>query len=194
MLMFKRLLIIFVILALTVVYSIYQKNSLESQLVSSKPATASILSKLPHAQFETLEGEPFALHEYYEKERIGLLVIHFWGTWCGPCEAELPDLLSFIRRFEDRPEVKFLLVAVNDDLNKVKKHIRGLPIPKGSVTWLLDTNNAHREKFGTTRVPETFVFSSDKMVLRKYIGPQEWNKTLFFQTFDEFLQISTHKL
>lgn len=194
MLMFKRLLIIFVILALTVVYSIYQKNSLESQLVSSKPATASILSKLPRAQFETLEGEPFALHEYYEKERIGLLVIHFWGTWCGPCEAELPDLLSFIRRFEDRLEVKFLLVAVNDDLNKVKKHIRGLPIPKGSVTWLLDTNNAHREKFGTTRVPETFVFSSDKMVLRKYIGPQEWNKTLFFQTFDEFLQISTHKL
>lgn len=192
--MFYRILIILVILTLTVVYSTYQKKSLESQLVTDSRRSTSILKKLPAAEFTTLEGEPFSLHGFYEKERISLLVVHFWGTWCAPCEAELPDLLSFMRRFEDKPEVKFLLVAVNDDLIKVKKHIKNLALPKASITWVLDSKNDHREKFGTTRVPETYVFSSDKMTLRKYVGPQEWNKGLFFRSFDEFLQISTSKL
>jgi cytochrome c biogenesis protein CcmG, thiol:disulfide interchange protein DsbE len=116
------------------------------------------------------------------------------GTWCAPCEAELPDLLALIKRYEDRPGVKFLLVATNDEVFKVQKHLKTLAIPKSSIYWLIDNKNVHRDQYGTTRVPETFVFSSDKTTLRKYVGPQEWNKTMFFQSFDEFLQISDRKL
>lgn len=189
--MLTRLLIIFLILGGTIFYAFYQKGSLESQLSGS---SASILSKLPVTEFSTLEGQPFKLEELYQNERVELLVVHFWGTWCAPCEAELPDLLSFIKRFEDRPGVRFLLVAVNDDLVKVKKHIKGLGLPRSSLVWLMDNGNVHRDIFGTTRVPETYVFSSDKVTLRKYLGPQEWNKPLFFKAFDEFLQISQHKM
>ena len=189
--MLNRILIIFVIIAATIGYAVYQKKSLETQLVTRPDA---ILAKLPQGVFQTLEGEPFNVHEFYEKERVELLVVHYWGTWCAPCEAELPDLLSFIKRFEGRPGVKFLLVAVNDEAVKVKKHLKTLGIPKSSIHWLLDNANIHRDVYGSTRVPETFVFSSDKTTLRKYMGPQEWNKTMFFQTFDEFLQISTRKL
>jgi len=189
--MLNRILIILIIIAATVAYSIYQKKSLETQLVSTPTA---VLAKLPQGIFQTLDGGPFDVHEFYEKEQVGLLVVHYWGTWCGPCEAELPELLAFIKRFEGRPEVKFLLVAVNDEVVKVKKHLKSLGIPKASITWLLDNANIHRDTYGTTRVPETYVFSSDKTNLRKYVGPQEWNKTMFFQTFDEFLQISSRKL
>ena len=89
--------------------------------------------------------------------------------------------------------MKFLLVAVNDELIKIKKHLNGLSVPAG-VMWLLDNKDVHRAAFGSTRVPETFVFSSDKNTLRKYVGPQEWNKPLYFQTFDEFIQINNSRL
>jgi thiol-disulfide isomerase/thioredoxin len=126
---------------------------------------------------------------------LELLVVHFWGTWCAPCEAELPDLLTFIKRFEGRSGVKFLLVATNDEVIKVKKHLKGLSNAEAaSIHWLLDQKNIHRDAFGTTRVPETYVFSSDKTLLRKFMGPQEWNNPLFFQTFSELLQISMRKL
>jgi thiol-disulfide isomerase/thioredoxin len=151
-----------------------------------------VLAKLPAAQFQTFDGKSFSLNEI---DAYDLLVVHYWGTWCAPCEAELPELLKFIDRFKDKPGVKFLLIAVNDDLVKVQKHLKAQTIPKDAqITWLLDNDNVHKDFFGTIRVPETYVFSSDKTTLKKFVGPQDWNKPMFFQTFDEFMQISTHKL
>jgi thiol-disulfide isomerase/thioredoxin len=189
--MLNRIIAILFIIAATVGYSVYQKKSLEEQLVTK---SETVLRQLPQSVFETLDGKSFDVHQFYATERVELLVVHYWGTWCAPCEAELPDLLGFIRRFETRPGVKFLLVAVNDEVFKIKKHLKSLGIPRSSIVWLLDNKNIHRDIYGTTRVPETYVFSSDKTTLRKYVGPQEWNKTMFFQTFDDFLQISNHKL
>lgn len=189
--MIKRLAIILAILAATVGYAIYQKQSLESQL-STGAGTEAILKKMPEANFKSLTGEVVSLDSLYPAD---LVIVHYWGTWCAPCEAELPDLLSFIKRFKDQRNVKFILVAVNDDLVKVQKHIKALPLSSDmNITWLMDNDDVHRKIFGTTRVPETYVFSSDKLTLKKYLGPQEWNKTMFFQTFDEFLQMSQHKL
>ena len=192
--MIYRILIIISIIAATIGYSVYQKNSLKDLLVSENQGEA-ILNKLPVSTFTTLDGQPFVVDELFTKERVDLLMVHYWGTWCAPCEAELPDLLTLIKRFEGEPNVKFLLVAANDEAIKIKKYLKSLSIPeKASIYWLLDNNNVHRELYGTTRVPETYVFSSDKTTLRKFIGPQEWNKPMFFQTFDELLQISTRKL
>ena len=188
--MLNRIIIIGLIILSAIGYSIYQKNSLESQLASKD---SSILNKLPQCTFDTLEGKIFDPEQLYS-ERLGLLIVHFWGTWCAPCEAELPELLTFIKRFEGRRDVKFLLVAVNDEKYKIEKHLKTLNIPAASIEWLIDNRNIHRDVYGTTRVPETYVFSSDKTTLRKYMGPQEWNKTMFFQSFDEFLQISQSKL
>jgi cytochrome c biogenesis protein CcmG/thiol:disulfide interchange protein DsbE len=192
--MIYRIIFIISIITATVGYSFYLKSSLKSQLVSENKGEA-VLNKLPASVFTTLENLPFNVDDLYKNERVDLLMVHYWGTWCGPCEAELPELLTLIKRFEGQPNVKFLLVAANDEIIKVKKHLKTLNIPeKASIYWLLDNNQVHREVYGTTRVPETYVFSSDKTTLRKFIGPQEWNKPLFFQTFDELVQISTRKL
>ncbi len=192
--MFYRILAISIIILGTVAYSFYSKKSLDGQL-DIKTESNSVLNKFPQASFENLEGSTFPLEELLNDKSLELLVVHFWGTWCAPCEAELPDLLTFIKRFEGRSGVKFLLVATNDEVIKVKKHLKGLSNAEAaSIHWLLDQKNIHRDAFGTTRVPETYVFSSDKTLLRKFMGPQEWNNPLFFQTFSELLQISTRKL
>lgn len=192
--MLNRLIAIFVLIALTGAYAIYKRDSLEGQLVSDTKSET-VLAKLPTGKFSTLENKPFDVSDLFNSTPPQLLIVHFWGTWCAPCEAELPALLTFIKRFEGQPGVKFLLVAVNDEIVKVKKHMLKMNVPESpSMVWILDNNNVHRNDYGTTRVPETYVFSSDKTTIRKFIGPQKWENLEFNQQFDEFLQISTRKL
>jgi len=47
-----------------------------------------------------------------------VVVINFWGTWCGPCVIEMPEIQAFYEEYKDDPGVVFLTIAndTNPDL------------------------------------------------------------------------------
>lgn len=38
-------------------------------------------------------------------------LIHFWGTWCGPCREEFPEFVDLYKMFRDDPDVKIVSVS-----------------------------------------------------------------------------------
>ncbi|WP_419941450.1 redoxin domain-containing protein [Candidatus Palauibacter sp.] len=46
--------------------------------------------------------------------RIG--VLHFWGTWCGPCIVEMPEYQKFDLRYRDDPDVR--VVSISNDASR----------------------------------------------------------------------------
>ena len=47
-----------------------------------------------------------------ERRRRSSSVVNLWATWCGPCVAELPELVTMNRMYRGRP---FQLVTISLD-------------------------------------------------------------------------------
>jgi len=62
---------------------------------------------------EDTEGVKFKLSEYRGK----VVMLSFWGTWCGPCMGLVPHERELVERLKGKP---FALIGVNSDKNKTK--------------------------------------------------------------------------
>jgi peroxiredoxin len=70
----------------------------------------------PDLAGEDLDGKPIKLSDY--RGKVVLLV--YWGSWCGPCMAQVPHEREIVSRFKDKP---FILLGVNcgDTREKAKQ-------------------------------------------------------------------------
>jgi thiol-disulfide isomerase/thioredoxin len=79
----------------------------------------------PEIEGEDLNGRKMKLSDYRGK----VVVLNFWGTWCGPCMAMVPDERKLVERMDGKA---FALIGVNsdDDLAKVK-----VIVNEKKMTW-----------------------------------------------------------
>lgn len=52
-----------------------------------------------------------------------IAVLHFWGTWCGPCIAEMPEYQKFDARYRDDPEVSVLSISNDSSRDLVEEYL-----------------------------------------------------------------------
>jgi cytochrome c biogenesis protein CcmG/thiol:disulfide interchange protein DsbE len=169
-----KLAIIALILASTLAYSIVQKRKIDS-LTSSENNL--ILKKLPEFSFPAVKGSEnskVVTSDNVFSSDYEAVLIHFWGTWCAPCEAELPDFLNFVKYYKDK-KVRAVLLAVQDDDIKINKFLKRFGKLPDNVAVVHDKSGKSMLNFGTVKVPETYLFSKTGKNLNKYIGPQDWN-------------------
>lgn len=81
------------------------------------PGVAQLGSMAPDFKLKTLDGSVFNMGEH----RGRVVLINFWGTWCPPCEKEMPHLVEAHRRFGE--SVDFVAIAVNDVPDAVRKFV-----------------------------------------------------------------------
>lgn len=162
------------ILVGTVGYGLWERGKYDGMRKSSVDP---ILKEIPDFVARTLAGEELTGKAWLANAERGGLV-HFWGTWCGPCEAEFPAFLEFASNFTDKG-VNFLLIAVNDKLSDVNKFLKRFDSIPSNVTIVLDENGETLPTFGTVKVPETYLFATNGKNLNKFIGPQEWQRSSY---------------
>jgi thiol-disulfide isomerase/thioredoxin len=64
-------------------------------------------------------GEPLTLQSL--EGRVAL--VNLWGTWCGPCRREFPQLQKLEQQFSKEPDFKFVSVSCG---NEVPEHLEDL--------------------------------------------------------------------
>jgi thiol-disulfide isomerase/thioredoxin len=79
----------------------------------------------PEIEGEDLEGGIMKLSDY----RGNVIVVTFWGTWCGPCMQMVPDEKRLAERLAGKP---FALVGINSDTDQAKVFAA---VKKEKITW-----------------------------------------------------------
>lgn len=180
--MSQRLLVVLAIIGLTFGYSVYEAKKLEDKIFNPGEyyKSNSIIKTIPNLTLEEFNSDN--KHNLIELAQAGSnLVVHFWATWCAPCEKELPALKELTEKISSNNNVKFLFITVNDKVKDVEKFLKKYNLAAASnVLVLVDNSFYHQKSFGTYKLPETYVFSKNTNLLRRFVGPQEWDRPEFF--------------
>ncbi len=67
------------------------------------------------ATLANLDDKPVALERYKGKP----LVVNFWARWCGPCRAEIPELIKF--RNAHKGKIEVLGIGIEDKAEPAKE-------------------------------------------------------------------------
>jgi thiol-disulfide isomerase/thioredoxin/predicted Zn-dependent protease len=93
----------------------------------------------PSFQLDPLDGKPISLTSLKGK----VVVINFWGIWCGYCVEELPEYQQLKQKYARDPRVVVLTINNDGNPDQVRKWMRS---KKYDFPVLLDNGFAQKAK------------------------------------------------
>jgi thiol-disulfide isomerase/thioredoxin len=95
-----------------------------------------------------------------------VVLVNFWATWCGPCRAEIPDLVALQEKYRDRLQI----IGISQDevpVDLVRKfaveHRMNYPVVMSSPE--LETMFP-----GVNALPTTFIIDRESRLVQKHVG------------------------
>jgi thiol-disulfide isomerase/thioredoxin len=79
----------------------------------------------PDFVFRTLDGKERTLSELKGK----VVLLDFWGVWCGACQNELPHLRKLHEAFANNPRFAMISLSVDDEPAVLEKFVRENNMP-----------------------------------------------------------------
>jgi cytochrome c biogenesis protein CcmG, thiol:disulfide interchange protein DsbE len=114
-------------------------------------------------------GDSVSLRERY---RGSVTLVNVWATWCAPCKVEMPAMEQV---YQSLAPHGFKIAAISIDEGGPEDVIafgRELGL---SFDLLQDRSTRVVETYQTTGVPESFLLDRDGILVKRIIGPHDWN-------------------
>ncbi len=116
----------------------------------------------PDFTLKSAAGVNLRLHEF----RGDVILLNFWGSWCGPCAQELPALQDLHERYHAQG-LQVLGVNLDNDEAAARNAIRRLDI---EFPTLFDTRKTASGLYQPDDLPQTYIIDRDGMVQFEYKG------------------------
>ena len=123
----------------------------------------------PDFKLTSIDGKALTLADVRGK----VVFLNFWATWCGPCRAEVPELVDLQERYKGRLQIIGLNVD-DDDADEIQKYVRETGI---NYPVAMTSNEIRAQYGGIPALPTSFVLDTQGHVVQKHVGL--WNPAVY---------------
>jgi peroxiredoxin len=135
-----------------------------------KPATEEIAPRaavgdtMPPYSAPMLDGTTFDV----EKERGNVVLLNLWATWCGPCRAEMPELVQLHSRYAAKG---FKVVGVSLDDTDSQSAVRDF-VKEQKIDYpiALDPDYRLANLFQASVIPTTVLIDRKGKIVHRQVG------------------------
>lgn len=98
--------------------------------------------------------------------RGNIVLLNFWGTWCGPCRREMPE---FQRIYTERKDDNFTILAIafDDTLEAIAKFREEFEL---SFPLALDESGAINTMYAIQTRPSTYLIDANGIIVARHYG------------------------
>ena len=144
------------------------ESNMQTESSQMNNDTGSEDEKFPEFKAKTVTGEDISSDVFKDSK---LTVVNVWGSWCGPCVAEIPELQKLYENMKDKGvNVIGLAQDAGTDMDAVKEIIEKDKVtyqnvvPEGAVTDFIMSIQAF---------PTTYLVDSNGSIVGKMEGGKD---------------------
>ena len=107
------------------------------------------------------DGKPIKLADLKGK----VVMIDFWATWCGPCVAELPNVIATYKKYHSQG-FEIVGISLDQDEAKLKDFLASHDMPWAQFFDGKGWENEVGQLYGVTSIPATYLLDRDGKIQR----------------------------
>jgi peroxiredoxin len=119
-------------------------------------------AKFPDFSEKDVAGKPLSVANYRGK----VVLIDFWATWCGPCVAELPNVLKTYETHHGKG-FEIIGISLDQDEKKLTTFTQQKNMPWQQYFDGQGWTNKLASRYGVNSIPATYLLDGDGKILAK---------------------------
>ena len=164
------------------------KKDLQSKIKKDSKSNSKNAILAPDFTLADLKGQKISLSDLKGK----VVLLNFWGTWCGPCKREIPDFVSLSKKHKKNGlEIIGVTLSsgspekIQDFSQKWKINYTLLTDINGNETQSVTARYGQATSQPITGIPTTFIIDRDGYIRQRYVGPR--SEEVFFKDLEPYL-------
>ncbi len=143
----------------------------------------------PNFTLATTTGELVSMSDLRGK----VILLNFWGTWCGPCRMELPDFVKLYDKYnKDGLEIVGITIRRGESINDVAKFqeqwgLNYLLLNDINGNEVSEVTMAYSQAIGQmiNGIPTTLVIDREGFIVNGFVGPRR--EQVFYNAIKPYL-------
>ena len=142
----------------------------------------------PDFTLADLNGNWVSLSEFKGK----VVLLNFWGTWCGPCRREIPDFIKLTEKYKkDGLEIVGITLTsgsperIQSFSDKWGINYTLLTDIEGNETRVVTAEYGQVTGQRINGIPTTFIIDREGYIRQRYVGPR--SESIFYKGLKPYL-------